>query len=214
MRTLMVATTAVLALSSCDEGRKPSAPGAAQPSLAELKLKVEDWERLLGEDAYDRPEIEQVMRDLARIGQGSADYEEARKLLERLRAKKRIARQAKEPVKPEQVIGPSHVGPIAMPGAAPASAEAVKKIGVGSSRGELVSAYGRCLVRQTWFKGQGGPTVEMFHVAPDCRAHLGKKVFRVANDRVDAAYEGTLDGVLTSASRDTPRPTQPDGSED
>jgi len=90
-------------------------------------------------------------------------------------------------------------GKVRLAGAAPetdSARQAAEAIALGSSREALVSAYGSCLVRQTWFVGRnGGPTTELFHVAPECRERLTPRTFVVANQKVTKVGAGNLDGI-------------------
>ncbi|MHB8876824.1 MAG: hypothetical protein ACYC8T_24270, partial [Myxococcaceae bacterium] len=97
--------------------------------------------------------------------------------------------------------GESHVGPVRMAEAprVPSAQQPpdAEKLAAGASRDDLLRAYGSCLTRQTWFRGEhAGPTTELFHVAADCRERFTPRVFTVANGRVARVTAGQLDGVM------------------
>lgn len=200
-RVLAVAATALLL--AC-QTQSDSAPSDEQ-AIATVRARLVELEAQLGPDAYGQPEIEQHIRTLHRIPESSAHFKDARRLLEELRARYRLAREAREgPPEGARPKVPSY-GRVQMDGPAPeepAEVEAAETIEVGASREALVGHYGKCLVRQTWFRGRnGGPTTELFHVAPECRAQLQPRIFRVADSRIVGIEPGNLDDLLANPTQ-------------
>jgi hypothetical protein len=202
---------AVLALGACNKTQGEGA-GTVQAEgagvVARVRQQLRSLEQRYGEDAYDRPEALALNRELEALGSDSPEHLQALELLDFLRAKQRLAIAARQGTPPQRQNVPNY-GPVRMEGAPPASQadlERVGKIKVGSTREELVTAFGSCLVRQTWFPGRkGNPTVELFHVGPDCRDKLTQKIYRVSAGSVDQIQEGNLDSTM-------PPTTDPDGT--
>lgn len=210
---------AVLALGACSRTQGEGA-GAVQVEdasvVAQVRQRLRALEQRYGEDAYDRPEALALTRELEALGADSPERLQALELLDFLRAKQRLAAAARRGTPPQGQNAPNY-GPVRMGGAPPASQadlERVSKIKVGSTREELVAAFGSCLVRQTWFPGtSGGPTVELFHVGPDCRDKIKPRIYRVVGGTsVDQIQEGNLDSSMPRLSdpnggaRDEPQP--------
>lgn len=203
VRALLVCASAVL-LWGCEGAKAPTAPKVNL--LEQSKAKLEPLVVSLGEDAYLREEVAQILRDLAEIPADSPDKKEALELVDFLRAKRQIAHDAMNappPARPTPDSAPAY-GPVAMPGPRPTTEvqlEQAKKIKVGATREELAAALGSCLVRQTWFQGRnGGPTVELFHTEKGCRGALEARIYRVSGGLVDEIKPGTLDGIMEPAA--------------
>lgn len=199
---------AVLALGACNKTQGEGA-GTQQVEgagvVARVRQELRSLEQRYGEDAYDRPEALALTRELEAVGPDSPERLQALELLDFLRAKQRLAASARRGTPAQRQDVPNY-GPVRMEGAPPASQadlERVSKIKVGSTREELVAAFGSCLVRQTWFPGRnGGATIELFHVSPDCRDKLKPKVYRVLGGAtVDQIHEGNLDAVMPQTTQ-------------
>jgi hypothetical protein len=192
---------ALLALGACNrtEERGSGAASGGGSTVERVRQRVRELEASYGEDAYDRPEVLVLLRELESLGEDSPERLQALELRDFLRAKQRMAQGARYAPPPPRKDVPNH-GPLRMQGTPPSSQsdlERVAKIKLGSTRQELLEAYGSCLVRQTWFPPRdGGPVTELFHTSPDCRDKLKPKIYRVSDTKVTAMYEGNLDTVM------------------
>lgn len=202
----VVVLGAALVLGAC--GRTEQVPEPPPPTVESLRAEVRELEKQLGEDAYMAPAVEGVLAKLDVLAKaGGPGAEEASRYSRYLWAKKRLALKAqeagREPDESAELEGSR--GMRKLEGEAPASTEAVKRavdVKQGSSRGELVQAFGSCLVRVTWFASTGGGrTTEFFHVSPDCRERLGDRVFIVYNDKVQKVRPGNMDPMLAPETR-------------
>lgn len=214
MRSLSasLAFAAALALAGC-EGSKPALPPPASGTvLQQAKAKLEPLVASLGEDAYLRDEVAQILRDLATIPADAPEKREALELVDFLRAKRQLANDAMNappPARPTPDSAPNY-GPVAQEGTRPSTPEqldVVKRLKVGATREQLVEALGSCLVRQTFFQGRnGGPTVELFQTQQDCRGSLEARIYRVSGGVVDDIRAGTLDGLMEPQPRTSGEP--------
>lgn len=179
-----------------DEEAAPVAP-AAPRSGAELRQVVQALVSEKGEDGYTDPRLDPVLKELEAAAR--AGDQDAKSLHALVWAKRRLALKATLAEREGPVVLEGSRGKVRLEGAAPETENArsaAEAITLGSSRQALVEAYGSCLVRQTWFKGRnGGPTTELFHVAPECRERLAPRTFVVANQQVTRVTPGNLDGV-------------------
>jgi len=226
-RLLKLAVGAALLLAACHEP-EPLAPPAESGVFEELRGQVEALEGRLGPDAYTSAEMEVLIKALESFPADSPSRIKAQQYARELGAKRRVGLEAigeaKLPPPVWRSEQPPSYGPRRMEGLPPGDSDEalarIERLAVGASRSELLEAYGSCLVRQTWFKGtNGGPTTELFHVAPDCRKKLKPRVYTVASDRVTRISEGALDGImedpasdelpLPHESRDAPPPPRP-----
>jgi len=197
--TLAVAACLLLAGPACREAEPP----AEEPksTFEQLQAEVAAMEKAKGPDALTQPDMEVMILALRSIPQRSADHERAQALALDLETRRRAAQATLVgPPPPAEEETVENFGPLKMKGAAPETKEALARtesITVGPKRGELIAAYGSCLERRTWFMGQnGGPSVELFHVLPECRDRLKPKIFQVNYDKVASVREGDLDHVM------------------
>ncbi|MBI3185176.1 MAG: hypothetical protein HYZ28_23820 [Myxococcales bacterium] len=179
----------------------------------ELRLRLTGLELQHGDDAYMLDDVLEIARQLESLPPSAANREEAQKLVAYIRAKRRLTEHTRTTPPPPEIRNPVHAGRVVMAGPPPKEPEQVRKVEevkVGTLRQELVDAYGSCLVRQTWHKGErGGPTTEVFQVLPDCRGDLKPLVFTVANDRVMGIRPGNVDYVMTEVHPDRHRRGRP-----
>ena len=146
-----------LAVSGCGKEKAAEPPPSV---LSEATTRLKALEDRYGEDAYSQKEVEDILKRLVKIPETSPEHPKADRLIQFLRAKLRLVLQADE----NRTIQPStskklSYEPIVMEGEKPATPDqAVKadEIAVGATREALVKAYGSCLVRQTWFRGEHG----------------------------------------------------------
>jgi hypothetical protein len=199
-----------LTLAACS--RTEQAPEPLPVTVDSMRAQVRALERQKGEDAYTDPAVEGVLRQLDSLAAaGGAQAEDAQRYSRYLWAKKRLALKAQEGGREpdESVILEGSRGPRQMTGEVPTNPGAVKRaeqVKVGTSRQELLQAFGSCLERATWFQGNGrGPTTEFFHITPPCRERLGARIFTVANEQVTRLSPGNLDRLMradTAARRE------------
>lgn len=187
------------------------APAAPTMDLASVKLRLEELKAQLSLDAYGQPEMEELIRALHAIPAGSPDYAEAQRLLAELRARYRLAKAARDDERHDSTPKAPSFGAVKMEGAPPDSEDArarAEGMKVGATREQLLEAYGSCLIRRTWFQGRdGSATIELFHVAPECRAQLKPRVFQVVAGTVARITDGNLDGLQapTPSTLEVPR---------
>lgn len=208
-RHMTGALVAALALGACNRSQTEQGP-AAQPSpeasskgLEAARVRLRALELQFSEDAYDRPEASALVEELNAVPTESPDYQEARRLAQFILGKQRIAAQARHGEPPSDPAPGPDFGPKVVEGPKPSTEQDLDKarqVKVGISRQQLLDAFGSCLVRQTWFPGNGGPVNELFQIAPNCRDKFKPTVYRVAGDRLEAITEGNVDLVMSDTS--------------